>query len=386
MGLPYRRASPPIRPGTWIARTPVTITTATLGWHDGQRKCEESRHGWDEWQLRRRRIVIIPESGPTAAYPSGGDASAEAGSTVFRTFDHSERKRVHGRDGQPVVIGQRHHGQHFDQRKRDADIGDREGQRQHLRCRQRQCDVERRLVHHRERLQRGRHSHHNDERGHVYGIKHAGTVWPTSPSPCAGSYVTCDPSGKGLVERHFPSNPFPSLTASNFSGYSVWADPDQHKTYPSGCSSNVNSSVANTENSSKYSSAYANYRPAVGDATYAVYHEIETATTPTVVETPCAFEWDDSATNGAITINANVAVLAQGGFTTGGDWANPGVLGQYSSSTYQLYMVVPYSGSGAYPVNGEPIADLSSCPESTSQPPNVYQYATGNYYPRVTSG
>ncbi len=30
-------------------------------------------------------------------------------------------------------------------------------------------------------------------------------------------------------------------------------------------------------------------------------------------------------------------------------------------------------------MNGEPIADLSSCPESTSQPPNVYQYATGDY-------
>ncbi len=28
-------------------------------------------------------LYIIPESGPTSAYPNGGDASAEAGSTVF---------------------------------------------------------------------------------------------------------------------------------------------------------------------------------------------------------------------------------------------------------------------------------------------------------------
>ena len=142
-------------------------------------------------------------------------------------------------------------------------------------------------------------------------------------------------------------------------------DPNDTKTYPTGCSSNVNSSVASTENSSKYSSTYANYRPAAGDATYAVYHEIETATTPTVIETPCAIEWDDSATNGAITVNANVAILAQGGFTTGGDWASPGLVGQYTSSTYDVYMVVPYSGSGTYPVNGEPIAD---CPTARSPP------------------
>ncbi len=323
-------------------------------------------------------LYIIPEPGPTAAYPGGGDASAEAGSTVFSASTTVNGNVYLAGTGDLSSSGNVTMGNILTNGSVTLTSGT-------VKVNGSIYAVGNVNV----TLNGGSYITGNvySETGTVTitmsggtftGSKHAGTVWPTSPSPCAGSYVTCDPSGKGLVTP-FPSNPFPSLTASNFSGYSVWVDPNDTKTYPSGCSSNVNSSVASTENSSRYSSAYANYRPAVGDATYAVYHEIETATTPTVVETPCAIEWDDSATNGAITINSNVAVLAQGGFTTGGDWANPGVLGQYSSSTYQLYMVVPYSGSGAYPVNGEPIADLSSCPESTSQPPNVYQYATGNY-------
>lgn len=213
----------------------------------------------------------------------------------------------------------------------------------------------------------------NMKGGSFTGAQYPGTPWPTSPSPCAGSYVTCDPSGNGLVTP-FPRQPFPSLTAANFPNYSVWVDPNDTNPYPSGCTSNVDSGVASMENnSSTYNPAYAADRPAVGDATYAVYHEIETATTPTVVETPCAFEWDDSATSGTITINSDIAILAEGGFTTGGDWNNPGVQGEYTSTTYKLYMVVPYTGSGPYPANGEPTSNLSSCPESVSQPPNVYE-------------
>ena len=295
-------------------------------------------------------LYLIPESGPTAAYPSGGDTSAEAGSTVFSASTTIDGNVYVAGTGDLSSSGNVSMGSILTNGTVTLTSGT-------VAVNGSIYAVGNVNV----TLNGGSYISGNvySEDGTVTitmdggtftGSKHPDTPWPTSPSPCAGSYVTCASSGNGLVTP-FPSNPFPTLTASNFSGYSVWVDPNDTKTYPSGCSSNVNSSVASTENSSKYSSTYANYRPAAGDATYAVYHEIETATTPTAIETPCAIEWADGATNGAITVNANVAILAQGGFTTGGDWASPGLVGQYNSSTYDVYMVVPYSGSGTYPVN-----------------------------------
>jgi hypothetical protein len=323
-------------------------------------------------------LYLTPEPGPTAAYPSGGDPSAEVGSTVFTASTTVDGNVYLAGSGALSSSGNVTMGNIVTNGSVALTSGTVKVNGSIYAVGN--VDVT---------LNSGSYI-----AGNVYstggtvtitmsggtfaGTKYPHTAWPTSPSPCAGSYVTCEPSGEGLVTP-FPSNPFPSLTAANFPGYSVWADPNDTRTFPAGCSSDVDSAVASMENNpSTYNPAYGADRPAIGDATYAVYHEVETATTPTVVETPCAFEWDDAATNGEITINSDIAILAQGGFTTGGDWDSPGIKGEYSSTTYRLYMVVPYSGSGPFPVNQEPPSALSSCPESLS-PPNVYQYSSGSY-------
>jgi len=323
-------------------------------------------------------LYLTPEAGPTAAYPNGGDPSAEVGSTVFSASTTVDGNVYIAGTGDLSSSGNVTMGNILTNGSVTLTSGTVKVNGSIYAVGN--VDVT---------LNSGSYI-----TGNVYsstgtvtislkggtfgGAPYSDTAWPTSPSPCAGSYVTCDPSGRGLVTP-FPSNPFPSLTAANFPGYSVWVDPNDTQPYPNGCSGNVNSAVASVENNpSTYNPAYGADRPATGDATYAVYHEVETATTPTVVETPCAFEWDDAATNGPITINGDIAVLAQGGFTTGGDWNSPGIKGEYSSTTYKLYMVVPYSGSGPFPVNKEPPSALSSCPESSS-PPNVHQYSSGNY-------
>jgi hypothetical protein len=323
-------------------------------------------------------LYLTPEAGPTAAYPGGGDPSAEIGSTVFSASTTVDGNVYLAGTGSLSSSGNVTLGNILTNGSVSLTSGT-------VKVNGSIYAVGNVNV----TLNSG-----SSITGNVYsssgtvtitmnggsfgGAEYPYTAWPTSPSPCAGSYVTCKPSGNGLVTP-FPSNPFPSLTAANFPGYSVWVDPNDTSPYPNGCKSNVDSAVASMENNpSQYNPAYAADRPATGDATYAVYHEVETATTPTVVETPCAFEWDDAATNGMITINSNIAILAGGGFTSGGDWHSPGVQGEYASTTYKLYMVVPYSGTGPFPVNGEPPSALSSCPESSS-PPNVYQYASGQY-------
>jgi hypothetical protein len=197
-------------------------------------------------------------------------------------------------------------------------------------------------------------------KGHAYSA----TAWPTSPSPCAGSEVTCASGGAGLVTP-FPSQTFPSLSysASQWPGYTVWTDPNDTKTYANGgCSSKVGQSGSTG-------------RYAAGVATNAVYTEIENATSPTVIETPCAIQLDDGATNGEITIKTNIAIFAQGGFYFD-NWTTSAVGGSSGSIDYSMYFIVPYTGSGPYPVNGEPA--ITSCPPN-GEVPNVYQYKSGSY-------
>jgi hypothetical protein len=197
-------------------------------------------------------------------------------------------------------------------------------------------------------------------KGHAYSH----TSWPTSPSPCSGSEVSCASGGAGLVTP-FPTQTFPSLTysAGEWPGYTVWTDPNDTKTYANGgCSSNVGGSGSTG-------------RYAAGVATNAVYTEIENATSPTVIETPCAIQLDDGATNGEITVKTNIAIFAQGGFYFD-NWANSAVQGSNANTKYSVYFIVPYSGSGPYAQNGEPA--ISSCPPS-GEVPNVYQYKSGSY-------
>lgn len=209
---------------------------------------------------------------------------------------------------------------------------------------------------------------------------HSHTAWPTPPSPCASSQVTCI-SGGGL-QVPFPTQSFPPLTylASQWSGYALWVDPNDPLTtpYPSGCTSNVNGKTYQYD----MANGKSNYRYAAGSATAEVYYEIATATSPTVIETPCALQLDDKATNGQITVSTNLAVFAQGGFFFD-NWNSGALVGAVGSTTYDLYFVVPYSGSGPYPPNGEPAP--SSCPPS-SVVPNSYlyggegQYASGDIW------
>ncbi len=214
---------------------------------------------------------------------------------------------------------------------------------------------------------------------------YSNTPWPTSPSPCVGSDVTCVGGGMGIATP-FPSQAFPSLTyiASDWPGWTVWKDPYDSTSFPGGCTSNVNGNGY----SSDMSSGEANYRYAAGVATAAVYNEMATATSPTVIETPCAMEFDDAATNGQLQINTDIAVFADGGFYFD-NWAPTAIVPASSvTGKLDLYLVVPYSGSGPYPVNGEPVSssgskkpptlDGTSCPPGTGTP-NTFEYSGGKY-------
>ena len=177
----------------------------------------------------------------------------------------------------------------------------------------------------------------------ISGSEFGATPWPTCPVP-GGSGVSC--SGSALSA--LPVQLFPSLDYKA----SMW--PSGTWTYydDSGdtCTSNPNG---------------------VGLANAATYNEIENPpSSHVVIVTPCAIELDDAATGGQLTIKANMAIFAAGGFFFD-NWNTPAVAGGgscSSSSPCDVYFVVPCnsscdnSGAGPFPTNGQG----STCPSSIS--------------------
>ncbi|HET9059973.1 MAG TPA: hypothetical protein VFN61_08635 [Acidimicrobiales bacterium] len=161
----------------------------------------------------------------------------------------------------------------------------------------------------------------------------SGAWSPACPVP-AGSGVTC--TGGELAP--LPIQLFPTF------GYPSTAFPSGTWTYydDSGdsCTSNPNGP---------------------GLANPATYNEIENPPSAhLVVYTPCALQLDDAATGGQLTITANMAIFAAGGFFFD-NWNTPAVTGGgscTSASPCDVYFVVPCnsscdnSGAGPFPANG----------------------------------
>lgn len=211
----------------------------------------------------------------------------------------------------------------------------------------------------------------HDSNAALSGSQYPMTAWPTCPLP-AGSAATC--SGGELAP--FPVQKFPtySFSASQWPGYVVDTDPYDSKPYSlGGCSSNVD----HENYQSNMAKGRPNYRYAAGDATAQVYEDIATASgSPgVVVNTPCAIEVGNAATNGQMTISTNVAIFAQGGFWFG-NWATPmtGAGKCTVGSPCDAYFVVPCgagcdnNGAGPFPSNGSG----TGCPSSvTSYPGDI---------------
>ena len=151
--------------------------------------------------------------------------------------------------------------------------------------------------------------------GTVTGSQYPNTPWTTVP---ACSYpANC--TSTGLTLSADPAFPSLTYTAANWAGYTTINDTDA-------CVSK-------------------NYAPA------SVYTDIQNATTPTVVETPCAVEFDGSS-QGKMTMKTTVAVFANGGFYVD-DTTSPAVDGNGN-----LYLIVPSNTT----VTNLDTTPLTSCP------------------------
>jgi hypothetical protein len=150
--------------------------------------------------------------------------------------------------------------------------------------------------------------------GTVGGSQSPSTPWTTVPS-CSFP-ATC--VSTGLTFSANPTFPSVTYTAADWTGYAIIDDTDA-------CLSS-------------------GYAPA------SVYTDIQDATTPTVVETSCAVEFDGSS-QGEMTMSTTVAVFADGGFYVD-DTTSPAVDGDGN-----LYLIVP----STVPPNSD-TTPLSSCP------------------------
>ena len=167
--------------------------------------------------------------------------------------------------------------------------------------------------------------HHRCER-HVRGSQYPSTPWTTLPS----CFYPASCTSTGLTLAAGPAFPSLTYTAANWTGYTTINDTDA-------C----------------LSSSY---------APQSVYTDIQNATTPTVVETSCAVEFDGSA-QGKMTMSTTVAVFASGGFYVD-DTTSPAVYGNGN-----LYLIVPSNTT----VTNLDTTPLTSCPTQSGGKKNAGQ-------------
>ncbi len=182
----------------------------------------------------------------------------------------------------------------------------------------------------------------------IDGTSYSRTAWPSCPVP-TGSGVTC--SGGELAT--LPAQAFPSLTNNSaWSGTTVQWD-GQTWNYINDQSDTCQTSTGSYQ---------------TGTAAKAIYSDIESATSPTLVVTPCAMWFDDFGGKlSGFKLNTNVAIFATGGFNfdnTISTWVT-------GTGSNDLYLVVPCSttcATGTLPASAGARTEAKNCNPSSALP------------------
>jgi hypothetical protein len=179
----------------------------------------------------------------------------------------------------------------------------------------------------------------------ILGTANASTAWPSCPVP-AGSGLTCNASSFSLP----PAQTFPSVYASSsWSGSTVsWDD----KTW-----NYIDDSA---------DACTSGYAP--GLASVSVYNDIASATSPTLVVTPCVFGLNYfSGVPKPFTINTDIAVFASAGFNFG-NWSSVALNGTGSNDFFAIVPCDATCASGHFPQSHRAQSEGSTCNPGSGSP------------------